>query len=69
MIVTHFLCCVCVSDAEVAFFGNSLDKYHREHKEALAIKLKRPLGILLVDTTQLKQKLIPSPLRCIEVTN
>ncbi|XP_016084420.1 dynein heavy chain 6, axonemal [Sinocyclocheilus grahami] len=56
-------------DHEVAFFGNSLDKYHREHKEALAIKQKRPLGILLVDTTQLKQKLIPSPLRCIEVIN
>ncbi|KTF76184.1 hypothetical protein cypCar_00047512, partial [Cyprinus carpio] len=56
-------------DHEVAFFGNSLDKYHREHKEALAIKQKRPLGILLVDTAQLKQKLIPSPLRCIEVLN
>ncbi|KAL1282482.1 hypothetical protein QQF64_001285, partial [Cirrhinus molitorella] len=56
-------------DHEVAFFGNSLDKYHREHKEALAIKQKRPLGILLVDTTQLKHKLIPSPLRCIEAIN
>lgn len=69
MIVSHFLCCVRVSDAEVAFFGDSLDKYHREHKEALAIKQKRHLGILLVDTTQLKDKLIPSPLHCIEVTH
>jgi len=72
MIISHFLCCVSVLfyvDAEVAFFGDNLDKYHREHKEALAIKQKRPLGILLVDTTQLKDRLIPSPLHCIEVTH
>nr|XP_055061459.1 dynein axonemal heavy chain 6 isoform X1 [Misgurnus anguillicaudatus] len=56
-------------DHDVAFFASSLDKHHREHKESLAIKPKRPLGILLVDTTQLKQKLIPSPLRCLEVIN
>ncbi|XP_056619544.1 dynein axonemal heavy chain 6 [Triplophysa dalaica] len=56
-------------DHDVAFFESSLEKYHREHKEALAIKQKRPLGILMVDTTQLKKKLIPSPLRCLEVIN
>ncbi|TRY65354.1 hypothetical protein DNTS_005929 [Danionella cerebrum] len=54
---------------EVTFFGSSLDKYHRQHKEALAIQQKRPLGILLVDSTRLKLKLIPSPLHCIEVIN
>lgn len=58
----------CLHYADVAFFESSLEKYHREHKEALAIKQKRPLGILMVDTTQLKKKLIPSPLRCLEVT-
>ncbi|XP_051560675.1 dynein axonemal heavy chain 6 [Myxocyprinus asiaticus] len=56
-------------DHEVEFFEDSLDKYHREHEEALAIKQKRPLGILLVDTTQLKHKLVPSPLRCLEAIN
>ncbi|XP_064860607.1 dynein axonemal heavy chain 6-like [Oncorhynchus nerka] len=47
-------------------FSESLKKYHREHKEALAIKQKRHLGLLLVDTTLLKGKLLPSPLRCLE---
>lgn len=51
----------------VAFFAESLEKYHSEHKEAQAIKQKRHLGLLLVDTTLLKGKLIPSPLRCLEV--
>ncbi|XP_052368634.1 dynein axonemal heavy chain 6-like [Oncorhynchus keta] len=51
----------------VAFFAESLKKYHSEHKEALAIKQKRHLGLLLVDTTLLKGKLLPSPLRCLEV--
>ncbi|KAM6971776.1 dynein axonemal heavy chain 6 [Aplochiton taeniatus] len=54
---------------DVAFFGSSLEKYHREHAEALAIQQKRHLGLLLVDTTQLKGKLIPSPLRCLEAIN
>uniref|UniRef100_A0A673W197 Dynein axonemal heavy chain 6 n=1 Tax=Salmo trutta TaxID=8032 RepID=A0A673W197_SALTR len=53
----------------VAFFTESLEKYHGEHKEALAIKQKRHLGLLLVDTTLLKGKLIPSPLRCLEAIN
>ncbi|XP_067106416.1 dynein axonemal heavy chain 6 [Osmerus mordax] len=56
-------------DHGVAFFAESLEKYHREHKEALAIKQKRHLGMLVVDTTQLKGKLIPSPLRCLEAIN
>ena len=46
--------CVCATHSGVAFFAESLEKYHREHKEALAIKQKRHLGMLLVDTTQLK---------------
>ncbi|XP_072525800.1 dynein axonemal heavy chain 6 [Salminus brasiliensis] len=56
-------------DHDVAFFEESLEKYHRQHEEALAIKPKRHLGMLLVDTTQLKSKLTPSPLRCLEAVN
>ncbi|XP_078146083.1 dynein axonemal heavy chain 6 [Centroberyx gerrardi] len=56
-------------DHGVSFFGERLEKYHRERKEALAIQQKRHLGLLLVDTTQLKDKLISSPLRCLEVIN
>ncbi|KAK6493365.1 dynein heavy chain 6 [Huso huso] len=56
-------------DHGVAFFGEQLKTYHTEHKDALAIKQKRNLGMLLIDTTQLKNKLIPSPLRCLEAIN
>ncbi|KAL7841172.1 hypothetical protein SRHO_G00248630 [Serrasalmus rhombeus] len=54
---------------EVGFFEESLEKYHQQHKEALAIQPKRHLGMLLVDTAQLKSKLTPSPLRCLEAIN
>uniref|UniRef100_A0A8D0GTF0 Dynein axonemal heavy chain 6 n=1 Tax=Sphenodon punctatus TaxID=8508 RepID=A0A8D0GTF0_SPHPU len=53
----------------VDFFAAQLEKYHREHKEALAIKQKRNLGLLLIDAKQLKEKLTPSPKRCLEVIN
>ncbi|XP_066516038.1 dynein axonemal heavy chain 6 isoform X2 [Hoplias malabaricus] len=56
-------------DHGVGYFEESLNKYHHQHKEALAIKPKRHLGMLMVDTTQLKSKLTPSPLRCLEVIN
>ncbi|XP_056136504.1 dynein axonemal heavy chain 6 [Lampris incognitus] len=56
-------------DHGVSFFGDNLEKYHREYKEALSIADKRHLGLLLVDTTQLKSKLTPSPLRCLETIN
>ncbi|XP_064174621.1 dynein axonemal heavy chain 6 isoform X1 [Anguilla rostrata] len=54
---------------DVAFFGEQLERYHCEHKEALAIIQKRQIGLLLIDSTQLKAKLIPSPLRCLETIN
>ncbi|XP_062296546.1 dynein axonemal heavy chain 6 [Scomber scombrus] len=56
-------------DHGLAFFEKSLELYHREHKEASALQQKRNLGLLLVDKTQLKDKLVSSPLRCLEVIN
>ncbi|KAJ8245285.1 hypothetical protein GJAV_G00269100 [Gymnothorax javanicus] len=54
---------------DVDFFGERLERYHREHEEAQAIVLRRQIGLLLVDTAELKAKLLPSPLRCLEVIN
>jgi len=51
----------------LSFFKKTLELYHCEHKKALAIQEKRDLGLLLVDKTQLKEKLVSSPLRCLEV--
>ncbi|KAM4603926.1 dynein axonemal heavy chain 6 [Polymixia lowei] len=56
-------------DHGVSFFEESLGKYHSEYKEALTIQQQRHLGLLLVDNTQLKHTLTPSPLRCLEAIN
>ncbi|XP_076584320.1 dynein axonemal heavy chain 6 [Chaetodon auriga] len=56
-------------DHGLSFFGKALELYHSEHKEASAIQQKRHLGLLLVDKTQLKEKLVSSPRRCLEVVN
>ncbi|KAL8568337.1 Dynein heavy chain 6, axonemal [Nucella lapillus] len=54
---------------DVAFFGEHLDKYHKQHNMGVKIKEKRPIGMLLVDATKMKGLLIPSPLRCLDVIN
>ncbi|XP_040003149.1 dynein heavy chain 6, axonemal [Xiphias gladius] len=56
-------------DQGLSFFEKALELYHSEHKEALAIQQKKHLGLLLVDKTKLKEKLVSSPLRCLEVIN
>ncbi|KAJ8402442.1 hypothetical protein AAFF_G00369310 [Aldrovandia affinis] len=54
---------------DVTFFRDSLEKYHSECDEAQAIVQKKQIGLLLIDSTQLKKKLIPSPMRCLEAIN
>lgn len=53
----------------VEFFATSLEKYHREEAMARAIVSKRSLGMLLVDSNEMKAKLIPNPIRCLDVVN
>lgn len=55
-------------NVDVGFFSEQLEKYHRQHKDAVALRPTRNVGLLLIDTKLLKEKLIPSPLRCLEVT-
>ncbi|KAJ8313399.1 hypothetical protein KUTeg_009027 [Tegillarca granosa] len=54
---------------DVAFFAEALDRYHGQHRMAKVIKEKRAIGMLLVDGTKMKNLLIPSPLRCLDVIN
>ncbi|XP_010793817.1 dynein heavy chain 6, axonemal-like [Notothenia coriiceps] len=56
-------------DNGLSFFGKALELHHSQHKEAAAIQQKTHLGLLLVDKTKLKDKLVSSPLRCLEVIN
>ncbi|XP_004388305.1 dynein axonemal heavy chain 6 [Trichechus manatus latirostris] len=58
-----------LEEPDVKFFSEQLEKYHRQHKDAVALKPTRNVGLLLIDTKLLKEKLIPSPLRCLEVLN
>uniref|UniRef100_A0A8C5LU47 Dynein axonemal heavy chain 6 n=1 Tax=Leptobrachium leishanense TaxID=445787 RepID=A0A8C5LU47_9ANUR len=50
----------------VDFFSEQLEKYHKQHKDAVGITQRQNLGLLVVDTKKLKEKLIPSPKRCLE---
>ncbi|XP_069834127.1 dynein axonemal heavy chain 6 [Dendropsophus ebraccatus] len=56
-------------DHGVDFFAEQLQKYHKEHQDAMAIIQKINLGLLLIDSKKLKEKLIPSPKRCLEAIN
>ncbi|XP_036080214.1 dynein heavy chain 6, axonemal isoform X7 [Rousettus aegyptiacus] len=58
-----------LQEPDVGFFSEQLEKYHRQHKDAVALRPTRNVGLLLIDTKLLKEKLIPSPLRCLEVLN
>ncbi|XP_006900461.1 PREDICTED: dynein heavy chain 6, axonemal [Elephantulus edwardii] len=58
-----------LQEPDVQFFSEQLEKYHKQHKDAVALKPTRNVGLLLIDTKLLKEKLIPSPLRCLEVLN
>ncbi|XP_073398257.1 dynein axonemal heavy chain 6 [Dendrobates tinctorius] len=56
-------------DHGVDFFAEQLQKYHKEHKDAMSIIENKNLGLLIIDSRMLKQKLIPSPKRCLEAIN
>ena len=52
---------------DVGFFSESLEKYNSEHEQAVGILERRPIGMILVDCKKLKEVVIPSPLKCLEV--
>ncbi|CAF3110570.1 unnamed protein product [Rotaria sp. Silwood2] len=54
---------------DVEFFATSLAKYTREEKIAQLIDAKKPLGLLMIDSTNTKTKLEPSPRRILDVIN
>uniref|UniRef100_A0A8D2JQJ9 Dynein axonemal heavy chain 6 n=1 Tax=Sciurus vulgaris TaxID=55149 RepID=A0A8D2JQJ9_SCIVU len=58
-----------LQEPDVKYFSDQLEKYHKQHKDALSLRPTRNVGLLLIDTKMLKEKLIPSPLRCLEVLN
>lgn len=53
----------------VEFFAKSLEKYHLEEEMVEIIVNKRHLGMMLVDANEMKNKLTPNPVRCLDVVN
>ncbi|CAF0752073.1 unnamed protein product [Brachionus calyciflorus] len=58
-----------LDEHNVEFFAKSLEKYHLEEEMVKIIVNKRHLGMMLIDATEMKNKLIPNPIRCLDVVN
>ena len=56
------LCCV-----DVEFYRLWLGRYRLQHVRAKDCPSAKDLGLMLVDTTELRNQLLPSPIRCLEV--
>ncbi|VDL92757.1 unnamed protein product [Schistocephalus solidus] len=52
--------------SDVDFFREGLATYHRQATMTNKIPNCRPIGLFMVDTTAFKNKVIPSPLRCLD---
>ncbi|XP_029949300.1 dynein heavy chain 6, axonemal [Salarias fasciatus] len=56
-------------DHDLSFFEKVLELYNSRLKEVSAVQERRRLGLLLVDNTQLKKKLVAAHVSCLEVFN
>ena len=54
--------------SQVEFFARFLQLYHVQHSKAEAIIRKRPLGLMMIDANEMAGLLVPSPLRCLDVS-
>lgn len=57
----HFL------HVDVEFYRLWLGRYRLQHIRAKDCPTTKDLGLMLVDTTELRNDLLPSPIRCLEV--
>lgn len=51
---------------DVAFYRKWLGRYRLEHIQAKACPTEKQLGLILVDTREMKSELLPSPLKCLD---
>lgn len=65
---TWVCACVSVFSSDPEFFHEALDRLHRQHAMATAIAEIRHIGMLTVDATDMKDLLMPNPLRCLDVS-
>ena len=50
----------------MGFFRKWLGRYRLEHIQAKSCPVEKELGLILVDTRELKLELLPSPLKCLD---
>ena len=55
------------SSSDVMFFQKWLGRYRLEHIQAKNCPTEKDLGLILIDSQELKEQLLPSPLRCLKV--
>ncbi len=53
---------------DVDFFRKWLGRYRLEHIQCKNCPVEKDLGLLLVSTESLKSELLPSPLKCLNVS-
>ena len=53
--------------SDVLFFRKWLGRYRLEHIQIKACPTEKDLGLILVDTEDMKNELLPSPLKCLEM--
>ncbi len=57
-----------VIPTDVAFFRKWLGRYRLEHIQCKNCPVEKDLGLLLVSTDTLKSELLPSPVKCLDVS-
>ena len=62
---THF---TLFFPTDVAFFRKWLGRYRLEHIQCKNCPVEKDLGLLLVSTNTLKSELLPSPVKCLDVS-
>lgn len=55
--------------SDVEFFREAFSRYHREIRMSKLISEQKSIGMILVDSTKMKQLILPSPQRCLDVIN
>ncbi|KAH9492578.1 Dynein heavy chain 6, axonemal [Bulinus truncatus] len=55
-----------IAQSDPGLFTDLIVKFHQQHRMAMAIPDRLPLGFLLIDAQMLKKTLIPAPIECLK---
>ena len=53
---------------DVAFYRQSLIKYRRQRQQALSCPKMKDIGLLMIDSAELRENLLPNPMMCLNVS-